>query len=477
MDLTPQTKIGDLLMEYPFLVEFLPSVSPKYGNLKNPLVRKTMGRFATLAQAAELGGLDEKQLIEAIAGEVRRRSGVKSPEEVKQALKTIIRQLHSGGNPKALKARFSGLIRGMEPSEIPRLEQELISEGMPEAEIKRLCDVHVEVFRESLEAREKAQAPPGHPIHTLMRENEAAERVMAEIDALLVGAGGWDSKSFSAIKHVLQGHLERLTPIEVHYQRKENQLFPLLETKGFTGPSKVMWELHDDIRDMLKQSKKRVNESAPAAISSVKALLKAMRDMVYKEEHILYPAALEALSAGDWAKVRAGEEGIGYAWVEPEAGWVPGSGEGGPDKTTAGAADSLALDVGRLTAEQVNLMVNHLPLEISFVDEEDRVAFYSHGRGERIFPRSPAVIGRKVQNCHPPKSVHVVEDILADFRSGRRDSADFWIDFRGRFVLIRYFAVRDAAGKYGGTLEITQDVTGIRGLVGEKRLLDPHDRP
>jgi DUF438 domain-containing protein len=193
--------------------------------------------------------------------------------------------------------------------------------------------------------------------------------------------------------------------------------------------------------------------------------------MIYKEERILFPMALETLSKDEWIKVKKGEEEIGFSRVEPDPGWEPGS----MQVTKAAPVEEnqgLNLQTGTLSLEQINLMVNHLPVEISFVDENDEVRFYSDSKGERIFPRSPGVIGRKVQNCHPGKSVHMVENILEAFRSGKKDAADFWITLNGKFILIRYFAVRDEKGNYKGTLEVTQDITGVRELQGEKRLLD-----
>ena len=195
-----------------------------------------------------------------------------------------------------------------------------------------------------------------------------------------------------------------------------------------------------------------------------------VNDMIYKEEHILFPMALETLGESDWAKVREGEEEIGYAWVQPAETWKPSAGPY-QENIPHDKVGSLTLDTGLLTAEQINLLLMHLPVDISFVDENDKVAYYSQTE-DRIFPRSPGIIGRSVQNCHPARSVHVVEKILQEFKAGNRDSAEFWIQMKGRFIHIRYFAMRDRGGKYRGTLEVSQDVTSIRGLEGDKRLLD-----
>lgn len=229
-----------------------------------------------------------------------------------------------------------------------------------------------------------------------------------------------------------------------------------------------------------------------------------IQDMVYNEEKILFPMSLEVLREEDWGRVKRGEEEIGYAWVKPEPGWKPvveparetqatGAGYGAYaeqpaeretsrlEKAAAASAGSgtqprrvqalLDLRTGRLTAEQIDLMLTHLPVDISFVDENDTVIYYSD-TPDRIFPLSPGVIGRKVQNCHPPGSVHIVNRILEAFKKGEKDMAEFWIETRGRFIYIRYFAVRDDDGRYRGCLEVSQDVTSIRKLQGQKRLLD-----
>jgi hypothetical protein len=212
-----------------------------------------------------------------------------------------------------------------------------------------------------------------------------------------------------------------------------------------------------------------VKDDAEAALSKVRDLLKALSDMVYKEERILFPMALENLQQDDWIRVRRGEEEIGYAWEQPEADWP--SEAVAAASVPAAAAGLLNLDTGVLSLEQVNLMLKALPVDISFVDEDDEVRYYSATK-ERIFPRSPAVVGRKVQNCHPQKSMHMVQRILDEFRTGNKDEAEFWIELGGKFIHIRYFAIRDDGGAYKGCLEVSQDVTGIRALSGQKRLLD-----
>ncbi len=491
MELSPNTKIDELLTAYPFLVDYLITVSPHFKNLKNPIMRKTMGKVATLKLAANMAGVDLDRLISGIAAEIKARTGEEAgpagtgpaldPAARQEALKAIIRDLHADVDMEVLKKRFKEIIHGVDAPEIARLEQQLIAEGLPVEEVKRLCDVHVELFKEALEEHDLPQPPPGHPVHTFMKENRASEQIMSAVSLVLGRLGTPPSdEAFAEHKDELGGLIDRLAEINVHYLRKENQLFPLLEAHHFTGPSQVMWAIHDEIRANLKAAREAFERSQPEqTAAALKEAIKAIREMIYKEEHILYPTSLDMLSEAEWIEVKEGEPEIGYAWVEPDSGWPekveaapqPAVEEPAPAEALRDVADVLGLDTGRLTLEQINLMLTHLPVDLTFVDENDRVAYYSDGP-ERIFPRSPAVIGREVRNCHPPKSVHLVNQILDSFKSKDRDTAEFWIELGGRFIYIRYFAVRDAEGNYKGCLEVSQDLTEIRKLEGEKRLLD-----
>lgn len=483
MDLNANTRIEDLLQEYPFLMEYLVARSPKFKLLESAVIRKTVGKVATVGQAASIGGIDPGRLLNDIAAEIRKRTGkdvtVSTPKEEgsqimdadarQEVLKDIMRDLHGGVEMSILKRRFHELIKDIDPSEIAKMEQRLMDEGMPESEVKRLCDVHVEVFKESLSAQDAPVVPRGHPLHTFMLENRAAEGILHGLDHVLAKLGDAPDKAhFAREQQGLAKLVENLSKLDLHYLRKENQLFPILETRGITGPSQVMWALHDDIRIALKSAKAGVRDAlVPDVVNTLRYLSKSVRDMIYKEEHILFPMAKDLLTDAEWQKARQGEEEIGYAWITPEQGWIAGA---APVQESA-KAETVALDTGRMTFEQVNMMLKHMPVDISFVDENDEVRYYSATK-DRIFPRSPGVIGRKVQNCHPPKSFAMVQRILDEFRAGSRHKADFWIQMKGRFLLIQYFAVRDEKGMYRGTLEVSQDVTDIRKLEGQKRLLD-----
>ncbi len=494
MQINAKTKIDGLLKQYPFLEDFLITLSPKFKGLKNPIMRKTMGKVASLEMAASISGLKLDSLISSLTTEIEKQGArvdtgseaapasqgepLTDPNERRAALKGIIKDLHDGGDMEVLKTRFKDLIQGVDAPEIAKMEQELMNEGMDAEEIKRLCDVHVEIFKEALEEQDRPEPPVGHPIHTYMKENRASEKIMSDTSMLMGLLGQPPSpEAFEEHRQALGQFIEQLSEINTHYTRKENQLFPMLEAHHFTGPSQVMWSIHDDIRANMKQAREAFAGNDPVqTVTSLKEAIQAIRDMIYKEEHILFPTSLDMLSDSEWIKVKEGEGDIGFAWVVPDKGW-PGeilkeaeTPAPEPQEVLQDVAGALGLDTGRMTLEQINLVLTHLPVDITFVDENDRVAYYSEG--DRIFPRSPAIIGREVRNCHPPNSVHMVNKILDAFKSGSRDSAAFWIELGGKFIYIRYFPVRDADGRYRGTLEVSQDLTEIRKLEGQNRLLD-----
>ena len=396
-----------------------------------------------------------------------------SAEYRQERLKEIVQDLHEGSDIKAVRKRFAELIRNVSPEEIAQMEQGLIAEGVPVEQVQKVCDVHVQVFEQALGRQRKSRVLPGHPVHTYLEENKAARKVLKRIRPLL------RQVSRGARAEELEKELEQLKKIEIHYQRKENQLFPYLEQVDFTGPSKVMWGKHDEIRAQLRELETAYREQDWGRFTSVgRGLLRAIRRMIFMEEKILFPTSLKKLSDKQWVEIRRGEGEIGYAWVQPGNLWDPSVVAAGSESKVSGQEDAaaqspaeMALDEGKLNLEQINLMLKNLPLDVTYVDENDRVRYYSQGL-ERIFPRSPAVIGRAVQNCHPPASVHVVEKILDSFKRKEKDQAEFWLTLKDRFIHIRYFAIYDRKGEYRGVVEVSQDVTDIRALKGQRRLLD-----
>ncbi len=400
---------------------------------------------------------------------------INNSQKQKEIIKDVLRQLGEGRPVSSVKDEFDSLLRLSGAAEIAQIEQELINEGMPVEEIQRLCDVHVAVFRTALDAADNPEAVSGHPIETFIMENRVLNQLLDDMASTVVTYTLNPNKRF---RSYLYNQTQQLLQFDRHYLRKENLLFPFLEKKGFEGPSKVMWGIHNEIRSRLKAFNEfltKPESPSPAQLAAdFQVISDSMKDMIYKEEHILFPNSMQRLDQSEWHTIQDGEKDYGYFMVTP----LPMENTPLADEIPANekpvlplTEGKLPLDTGALTLEQINIMLNTLPVDVTFVDENDTVCYFSRSL-ERIFARSSAIVGRKVQNCHPPHSVGRVQRILDDFRSGQRNTAEFWIQMNGKFIHIRYFAMHDAAGNYRGALEVSQDITGIRALQGERRLLD-----
>ncbi len=396
-----------------------------------------------------------------------------------RTLKHVIKRLHEGGAPEEVKAQLAALVRETDASEIAEMEQELIAEGMPVEEVRSMCDLHAQVLREVMAEPKERPIEPGHPVDTFRIENAAVQKVVEEMRAAIAEVSKQADKELAdaaALGRWRQAFNE-LMDVEKHYRRKENLLFSCLERHGITGPPKVMWAKDDEVRGLLKAlgaalkaPHKTAGEWKRVATDVAEPALNAVTEMIYKEEKILLPMALETLTEDEWAEIWSQSPEYGWCLVEPREGYTPPKAVGPEAPVEVPEGGALVFPTGSLTFEQLRGLFGALPVDLTFVDADDRVAYFSAGP-DRVFARSKAIIGRKVQHCHPPGSVGVVEKILSDFRSGRQDVAEFWIELHGTFVHIRYFAVRDEQGGYLGTLEVTQDATHIRSLTGERRLL------
>ena len=393
-----------------------------------------------------------------------------------RTLKEVIRHLHSGLAPEQVKSQMAELVRETDYSEIVSMEQELIAEGMPVAEIQSMCDLHSQVTRDVLVQLPARSVPPGHPVDTFRLENEALRGVLSSIRSVMAEIERLpDNSSPNDLLMQWRQGFNDLMDIDKHYQRKEHAFFSCLERHGINGPPKVMWGKDDEVRDLLKDLGDALRQEAPAeewklvASSLGDSVARAVEEMIYKEENILLPMCLNTFTEEDWADIWNASPHYGWCLVEPRQGYQPPRAVVKNGINLPGA-EPISMATGHLTLEQLTSIFSTLPVDITFVDVDDRVAFFSEGP-QRVFARSKAIIGRKVQHCHPPRSVDVVDRIISDFREGRQNVAEFWINFQGRHVHIRYFAVHSQKGQYLGTLEVTQDVSGIRKLEGERRLL------
>ncbi len=384
-----------------------------------------------------------------------------------QTLAAIIRDLHAGRPADEVKGRLRELVGQCDAGEIAAMEQELIAQGMPVAEIMGMCDLHREVVADLVQPVVQL-VPLGHPVDVLQQENAALSRKARELAAALDADGDWpDQERELALRRLLND----LMDVEKHYQRKEHAWFSILEQHGVDGPSKVMWGKDDEVRQALSAFDRVVASDQPwgEVMEAGRKAGDLVLKMAEREDTILVPMCQSLFSEEDWARIHADSPQYGWCLVEPRARWQAPKPAPGLEAAAVPSAAGIDLGTGVLSVAQLRALFSTLPVDITFVDHEDRVRFFSEGP-ERVFTRTPVIIGRKVQHCHPPKSVDTVERILADFRSGAQSTAEFWIEFQGRFVHIRYFAMRED-GQYRGCLEVTQDVTAIRKLEGERRLL------
>jgi len=276
---------------------------------------------------------------------------------------------------------------------------------------------------------------------------------------------------------------EQLETGEKHYQREENVLFPYLEKHGVTEPPAIMWMEHDRIRELRKNIRRLVDTRQDMSLQEFAKQLYELSISVsetiskhfYKENNILFPTAFKVILEDEWKDMREQFDEIGYCSFTPKASIVPMKEVVALSSETK-EQDRIAFETGSLSTKEIEAIFNTLPVDITFVDRDDTVRYFSQSK-DRIFVRTKAVIGRKVQQCHPQKSVHIVNRLLDELKSGRREVGDFWINFEGKYVYIRYFPVRDKNGEYLGCLEVTQNIAGIKKIEGERRLLDMEKQP
>lgn len=403
---------------------------------------------------------------------------INNREYRQKVLKELIGELHNGKGVEEIKPRFEELIEGISPSEISEMEQALIMDGMPVEEIQRLCDVHAAVFKGSIEEIHRPQKPedmPGHPVHTFRLENRQLEKLVN--DRIKPHIENFKNEDSHENVNNLIEDFNILWEVDKHYSRKENLLFPFMEKYGITAPPKVMWGVDDEIRNAIKEIRKLLfsyNGNKDEVVEKANEAANRVLEMIFKEENILFPMVLDTLAEDEWIKIEQESGEIGYCLTEPKAKWKPARVNVEEKVKDQGDHPSnngyVKFDAGILSPEEINAMFNTLPVDITFVDKDGSVKYFSQGK-ERIFARPKTIIGRQVQNCHPPASVHIVEKIIDDLRSGKKEHEDFWIKMGNKYVYIRYFAVRNEKGEYLGTMEVTQDIKPIQDITGEKRLV------
>lgn len=386
----------------------------------------------------------------------------------KEVIRQVIKELHDGKSVDEVKQKFEDAFSGVSATEITEVEQALIKEGLPVTEVQRLCDVHSAVFKGSIEEIHRESDPtkiPGHPANVMILENRELEKIIENKIKPYI-----ESSDKDAIKKLKDGFNE-LLKIDIHYSKKENLLFPYMEKYGITAPPKVMWGVDDEIRADLKVIASDLSYGCmnDEIKQKIEDSIKRVNEMIFKEENIMFPMLFDVMTQDEWKKAADDSSEIGHMlrWV-PE--WKPEKEAEEEIKEEMAEPGAITLPTGVFQVNELVHMLNALPFDITFVGSDDTVKYFSQS-SERIFPRTKTIIGRNVSNCHPPASVHIVEGIVEDLKSGKKDHEDFWIKMKDKYVYIRYYAVRDDKGEFLGVVEVTQDIKPIQEITGEKRLV------
>ena len=401
-----------------------------------------------------------------------------TPEQRKELLRHLLLRLHEGDNPEILRRRLIDVLRTIPYHEVVEVEQELInSEALTPEEILEFCDLHTAVLDGSIDLEDAKEVPAGHPVETFIKENVAISEQVEAYEAIKKKIESNSDEKVEELVIQLRTVFNKFSDIDKHYLRKEYLLFPFLEKHGITGPPKVMWGKHDETRELLKNAHEALSSPITTA-DELRSIVQLVLDhavemidgMIMKEEQILLPMSMDTLTEEEWYKVYQETPDFGYCLFDPVDEWKPESIV--VDKQEYVTADAIRLSSGAFNIDELEALFLHLPIDITFVDKNDKVRFFSHSPN-RVFERNRSVIGRDVRMCHPPSSVHVVEQILEDFKSGKENKAVFWMSafMKTRFIYIEYSAVRGKDGEYLGVVEVTQDITRLRQLEGDQRLL------
>ncbi|SRR5574344_216642 len=402
---------------------------------------------------------------------------INNSQSRKDKLKALILKLHHGGTQESVRNELLLSLSQIPYGEVVEVEQELIGEGLPEEEIMNLCDAHSAVLEGRVDLSALKPIPDGHPVDVFRKENQEIRNVVNAISTLI---GNMVEQTDSVLTEniiKLRGLFNNLYDVDKHYQRKEYLLFPYLEKLEITGPPKVMWGKQDEIREQIKgsidvlQVETMTPEEFKAAAEMVlKPAAKGAWDMITKEEEILFPMALDAITEAQWYEISKQSIEIGFCLYDPQIEWHPEWVVKQSINESQKSGSHIQLPSGSFSAEEIMAILNTLPVDITFVDKDDKVKYFSQS-AERIFQRNRAILNRDVRHCHPPASAHIVDKIINDFKTGRESRAPFWINMGGKLIHIEYFALRNEQGDYLGTLEVSHNVQPYRDLTGEQRIL------
>ena len=407
---------------------------------------------------------------------------INNSSQRKDKLRSLLLKVHAGEDVASIRKELIEALTNVPYNEVMEVEQEMINSNLlTEQEILEFCDIHTDILDGNIDQSGAKAIPAGHPVDTFKKENVALKKETEKAHNLIATVNALTADKLPGFVMQLRTFFNALSDIDKHYKRKEYLLFPYLEKHLITGPPKVMWGKHDEARILLNDSIKAlkgnitsVNQIKAIIKDNLKLTLEMIDGMIMKEEEILFPMAMDTLTEEEWYKIYTETLEFGFCLIDPEEEWKPAGVT--IEKQKYVNAGAIQLSSGAFDIKQLEALFLHLPIDITFVDANDKVAFFSHSPN-RVFERNRSIIGRDVRMCHPPSSVNIVEQIIADFKSGKENKAVFWMsNFMGRFIYIEYSAVRDKENNYLGVVEVTQDITAMRKLEGDQRLLSYSDK-
>lgn len=461
--------VAELVKEYPELREAMAEIG--FREILNPIALEVMGRVMTLPKGAAVKGFRWEDVVHKLEerGFFLKREEEKGPivaetettEDRMEALKALLQRLSNGESLEAVRADFVRDFASVSAEEIAAAEQKLISGGLPVHEVQRLCDVHSALFHGHIgepscggagagDIPEITELPAGHPLLVLHAENEALERLLDRMDrafehrdAAELGAG-----------------LRSLVGLYPHYGKKETLLMTVLYRYEVTGPSGVMWGVDDEIKAEIHALGRELAGGTAGLEERLGSFLQRVRDMIYKEEKILFPLTLRFFSEQDWFMVYRDMLDMGEAFGVKAPAWA--AGEAWITETKAReekimAEGKVRLSTGEISFKTLEAILNLLPVDITFIDKDDIQRFFSNPG--RVFARPRLALGSNVRNCHPANVLPVVEQLIADFKAKRRDHMDVYRYIKGKPVGVRYLAIYDETGEYQGIVELVQEFT------------------
>ena len=485
--------VFELTQEYPELVDIM--VGLGFTEIAKKPILHSVGKMMTIPKGAKMkkipmidvmttlmrhgfepvGDMPDMASVTATQGQEEKTSHPSADR--REQLKAYLKRLGDGEALEDVRADFVRAFGEVEASEIMEAEQALLNEGTPLSEVQRLCDVHSALFHgstteekianaerevEASAIRKKAQAVKqekkaktaaleaitGHPLYTFKKENDALSALLAEFK-----------------EHRDESLLPKIRELSIHYAKKGDLLYPLLKVHyEISGPSDVMWTVDDEIRDGLASLVKE-KEHGEAWNARLDNLLTRAEEMIYKEQNILFPICAVNFTQEEWYGIYRDAKDYAICFGVEQKTWEEA--ETMAQAAAVGREGEIAMPGGRLTIEQLIALLNTIPMEITFVDADNINRFFDEG--PKVFKRPLMALNREVFSCHPPKIEPMVRQIIDDFRHGRRDFVEVWMEKGGRTMLVRYMAVRDKGGKYLGTLELVQDMEFAKEhFLGEK---------